>query len=257
MATKILVGYNGTSEAEDALCLAKGLAAITGAVLELADVESGSPARALQEMAEADSVAFIVVGSSHRGRVGAVLAGTVGVQLLQGAPCPVAVAPRGLADAGQWRPATIGVAYDGSPEARTALDEAHALAHNARAGLKVIAVAEPASTPQESVDPDAFELASTVHAQKCLQAAIDELGAEFTVVTRMAVGEPGPELLAVTEGLDLLVLGSHGYGPVRRALLGSVASYLIERCRCPLLVTSRGSHVSADSGEMAAAHVLL
>ena len=255
MATRILVGYDGSEQAEDALCMAKGLAAITGAVLELARVEPASPARALREMAAADSVDLIVVGSSHRGRVGTALAGTVGVQLLHGAPCPVAVAPRGLADAGPWRPATIGVAYDGSPEARTALDQARTLAHKARAALKVLAVAEPASTPQESVDPDAFGLASTLDAQRCLQAAIDELRAEFTVVTRMAVGKPGPELLAISEGLDLLVLGSHGYGPAQRTLLGSVSSYLIERCPCPLLVTPRGSHVSKGAGGIAAAQV--
>ena len=216
----------------------------------------GSVAQGIHELAEDEAAALIVVGSSHRGRVGTVLAGTVGVRLLHLSPCPVAIAPRGLADAGEWRPATIGVAYDGSPEARTALDQARSLADKARATLEVIAVAEPATTtPQESVDPDTLEFASAVHAQKCLQAAIDELRAEFTVVTNMAVGKPGPELLATSEGLDLLVLGSHGYGPVRRALLGSVSAYLIERCRCPLLVIPSGSHVSAVADGIAAAHV--
>ena len=42
-------------------------------------------------------------------------------RLLHGSPCPVAIAPRGLADAGAWRPAVIGVAYDGSPEAHAEL----------------------------------------------------------------------------------------------------------------------------------------
>ena len=102
----------------------------------------GSAAHGIHELAEEESAALVVVGSSHRGRVGRVLAGTVGTRLLHGSPCPVAVAPRGLADAGEWRPAVIGVAYDGSPEAHAALEHARYLARTARATLKVIAVAE-------------------------------------------------------------------------------------------------------------------
>ena len=41
------------------------------------------------------SALAIVVGSSHRGPVGRIVPGSVGERLLHGAPCPVAVAPRG------------------------------------------------------------------------------------------------------------------------------------------------------------------
>ena len=40
----------------------------------------------------------IVVGPSHRGPLGRILPGSVGERLLHGAPCPVAVAPRGYRD---------------------------------------------------------------------------------------------------------------------------------------------------------------
>ena len=253
MAAKILVGYGETPESEDALCLAKGLAAITGAVLVLADIKSGSPAPTLQEMAEADADRLIVVGSSHRGAVGTTLAGTVGVRLLDGAPCPVAVAPRGLADAGAWRPAMIGVAFDGSPEARVALEEARQLAHAAKATLQAIAVADVIRSPHETVDPDSFRRASQEQAQDWLQEARRILRDDLTIGTRLLFGEPGAELARLSERLDLLVVGSRGHGPVRRALLGSVSSYLVEHCRCPLIVTPRGSHVSADSEKVGVA----
>jgi nucleotide-binding universal stress UspA family protein len=289
MNTKILVGHDGNSpQSEDALCMAEGLAAISGASLvlarvepsgaydlvparveeerrealehlnavadglrargrsvEIADLRFGPPARALQEMAEADSIALIVVGSSHRGRVGTVLAGTVGVRLLHGAPCPVAVAPRGLAETGQWRPELVGIAYDDTPEARAALEEARQVALNARATLKVIAIAEVLSSPQETVDPDTFGLASRERAHDWLHEARGALRDDFTVVTELAVGEPGRELEAASDRLDLLVLGSRGYGPLRRVLLGSISSYLVERCRCPVIVVPRGSEVPA------------
>jgi nucleotide-binding universal stress UspA family protein len=41
--------------------------------------------------------------------------------------------------------------------------------------------------------------------------------------------------------VDLLVTGSHGYGPVRRALLGSVSTQLMRSCPCPLYVVPRGA----------------
>jgi nucleotide-binding universal stress UspA family protein len=211
----------------------------------------GSAAQGIHELAEEEPAALIVVGSSHRGRVGRVLAGTVGRRLLHGSPCPVAVASRGLADAGEWRPAVIGVAYDGSPEAHAALEHARYLARAAQATLKVIAVAELMSTAQEAIDPEVFRQASRKRARELLGEASHVLREEFTVVTQMAEGEPGRELLTISENLDLLVLGSRGYGPLRRVLLGSVSSYLIEHCRCAVIVTPRGSLVPAGPGDHA------
>jgi nucleotide-binding universal stress UspA family protein len=288
MNTQILVGHDGSSpQSEDALCMAEGLAAVSGAGLilarvepsgpydlvpeevedrrrqashhlnavadelrtrgravEVADIKFGSPARGLQEIAEAESPALIVVGSSHRGRTGTVLAGTVGVRLLHGSSCPVGVAPRGLADAGQWSPATVGIAYDGTPEARAALEEARRVALDARLTVKVISIAEVISSPHETVDPDTFRLASEERAQEWLHEARVALHDDFTVVTKLAVGDPERELEAASVGLDLLVLGSRGYGPVRRVLLGSVSSHLVEHCSCPLIVVPRGSNVT-------------
>jgi nucleotide-binding universal stress UspA family protein len=247
MARKILVGYDGTPQSEDAVCLAEGLAAITGAAVELKGVASGSPARVLREAAQVGSVDFIVVGSSHRGRLGTVLAGTTGIDLLNDAPCPVAVAPHGLADGPDWRPGTVGVAYDASPESKAALERASSLAHQARATLELITVAEPASTVEESVDPEMFALASRVDARDRLEAVRGVLRGQFTVVTRMLVGKPGPELVAASDRLDLLLVGSRGYGPAGRAFLGSVSAHLIGSCRCPLIVTPRGARVPVEA----------
>jgi nucleotide-binding universal stress UspA family protein len=232
MTAKILVGYDGSPQSEDALHLAKGLGAITGASLVVTDVEFGSSAQALREMAEADSDDLIVV------------AGTLGIRLLDGAPCPVAIAPHGLADAGPWRPSTIGVAFDGSPEAHAALDEARQIALAARATLAVIAVAELIGSPHQTVDPADYRRESEQQAQEWLREARAALRGDFTVVTRTLVGDPGPELLEFGHRLDLLVLGSRGYGPVRRVLFGSVSAHLIARCTCPLIVTPRGTNVS-------------
>jgi nucleotide-binding universal stress UspA family protein len=204
----------------------------------------GSAAQGIHELAESESAELIVVGSSHRGRLGQAVAGTVGKRLLHGAACPVAIAPRGFAQAQGREHTTVGVAYDGSPEARAALEEARYLALKMRATLKVIAVAEAIGPPHETIDPETFRRASKEAAHAWLDEARASLRDDFTVVTETAVGAPEHELEAASAELDLLVLGSRGYGPVRRVLLGSVSSHLVEHCHCPLVVVPRGSEVS-------------
>ena len=91
------------------------------------EVGGRSAARALYEYAEDQNADLIVVGSSHRGKLGRILPGSVGESLLRGAPCAVAVAPRGFARREHAGFGLIGIAYDGSEEADLALKQAERL----------------------------------------------------------------------------------------------------------------------------------
>ena len=71
------------------------------AVLEGLDVDgvsrrvllAGSPAQALHDLAEEEHAALVAVGVTHRRHVGRVAPGSVGSNLLHGAPCPVLAVP--------------------------------------------------------------------------------------------------------------------------------------------------------------------
>ena len=52
-------------------------------------------------------------------------------------------------------------------------------------------------------------------------------------------GLAGEELAAFGDQLDLLVVGSRGYGPVKRLVLGSTSEYLERHARCSLIVLPR------------------
>jgi nucleotide-binding universal stress UspA family protein len=52
-------------------------------------------------------------------------------------------------------------------------------------------------------------------------------------------GLAGEELAAFGDQVDILVVGSRGYGPVKRLVLGSTSDYLQRHARCPLLVLPR------------------
>lgn len=58
---------------------------------------------------------------------------------------------------------------------------------------------------------------------------------------RVAVGDPGQAIcrLADDESFDLVVVGSHGSGLVRRVLVGSVSHYVLHHAATPVLVVRR------------------
>ena len=68
------------------------------------------------------------------------------------------------------------------------------------------------------------------------RAEAERLGAP-RVSTVTAVGEPAAEIVghAADQGVELLVLGTHGRTGLEHALMGSVAERVVRRARCPVL----------------------
>ena len=214
---------------------------------------SSSPARGLHDTALAERADLIVVGSSHHGPVGRVLVGSVGERLLSGAPCSVAIAPRGHSLQEPRRIGVIAIAFDGSPEAQHALRAAHELARRTEASLRVLMVIEPpAAIPGQFVPMPGLEPLITIQrgeamqrqeqaAQNALDRALAELGGGPTIERQVLFGaDPADAILdTARRDVDLLVLGSRAYGPVRRALVGSVSKTVVRHAPCAVLVTPR------------------
>lgn len=209
-----------------------------------------SPAQGLQLLAEELNPDIVVVGSSHRGRISQVLAGNIALRLLNGLDRPLAVAPAGYAEvAGGLR--TIGVGFDGSPESRAALRIAGELALSAQAEVRVIGVA--VQHPELAPHPWAVGWgAGTVpdeHFERLrgeLESAAGSLPADVARSTEFQSGGAVTVLSGEANELDLLVLGSRGYGPVRRVLLGSVSGELVRGTACPVLVVPRPEEPRPD-----------
>lgn len=74
----------------------------------------------------------------------------------------------------------------------------------------------------------------------------------ISVTTKITEGIPTDVIVEEAEswGADLIVLGSHGYGRVRRVLLGSVAGAVVARAPCSVQVV-RAKHLF-DHAESAA-----
>jgi len=203
-------------------------------------VAAASTVGGLHRVAARENAELLVVGSSHRGPVGRTLLGSHSERVLAGAPCPVAVAPHGLAG-GSWTPRQIVVAFDGSTEAHEALALARRLASETGAKLRLVGVAVgPLDRWEYQYTPDWREVEQRREAE-LRQMLRDEAGEG--VETELRLGDAAEQLLDVSTETDLLVLGSRGYGPVRRVLLGSVSGRIVRDAPCPVIVVPRSAAV--------------
>ena len=77
--------------------------------------------------------------------------------------------------------------------------------------------------------------------QEELAQAVAALDPDIDASEKLLEGD-ARELLARESGeLDLLVVGSRGYGPLRAVLLGSVSSALVRSAQSPLVVVPRAA----------------
>jgi nucleotide-binding universal stress UspA family protein len=216
--------------------------------LRLAVAPGHSPAHGLHDYAEDNEADLVVVGSSHRGQIGQTLAGTVGHRLLNGASCPVAIAPRGYRERPAQRITAVVVGVDGSHESDLAIPEAADLAKSSGAHLELVAVAQDPVVVYGK-GAGAFsgmpELKRAIEEQveKWLDHAKGTLPVDVPAEATLAHGDPASALAETATDEDaVLVVGSRGYGPLRRVLLGSVSTALVNAAPSPVIVVPRGVH---------------
>lgn len=208
----------------------------SGVDSDLIAVGAASVGRGLHTLAEEYEADLLVVGSCGRGAVGRVVIGDDTRASLNGAGCAVAIAPRGYATE---RPelARIGVGYDFTDESRVALAAARKIAVRRGASVSAInIVAQPVGAYGSPMPSDWGYILEQER-----QDAAARLRAIEDVDASAIYGAPFEELAAFGDHVDLLVVGSRSYGPVRRLVFGSTSSHLTRHARCPLLVLARGS----------------
>jgi nucleotide-binding universal stress UspA family protein len=157
----------------------------------------------------------------------------------------------GEEEAGMF-PTKIVLTTDGSEEARRVAGLAVNLAEGLDSELHLVHV-EPVPSvytlPESAIyDPD---LGNEVR-EEAERAARERLDAEIEVLelsgkvsgSHAPVGRPDAEIVRLAEeiGAGLVVLGSRGLGPIRRALVGSVSSSVVRHAHCSVLVVRDGQH---------------
>jgi nucleotide-binding universal stress UspA family protein len=206
-----------------------------GVEAELLAVDAGRPGEGLHLAAERLEADLLVVGSCRRGAFKRVMLGDDTRASLNGAPCAVAVAPSGYGDhAGPF--ATIGVAYDGSPESVAALEAARDLAGPTNAVVRALRVVSVSY-----YDYMGMMAPAGGGIDEMVKTADAEMKAIPGVEGRAEYGLAGEELATFSGEVDLLIVGSRNYGPARRLMVGSTSAQLQRHSRSPLLILPRGT----------------
>ena len=200
---------------------------------ELRCTASSSVGLGLHKIAEELGANLLVLGSSFRGLLGRVLVGDDTRASLNGASCAVAIAPAGYSQ-GAGSIGEVGVGYDGLPESKAEVEIARAIAaeHGAR-----LSACEAVSVPTSKLGPGPLPLSDEV--ERLVREARGRIEALEGVGSHAVYGSAAEELAIYSASVDLLVVGSRGYGPLGRLVHGSTSSKLARSARCPLLVLPR------------------
>jgi nucleotide-binding universal stress UspA family protein len=145
-------------------------------------------------------------------------------------------------------PTRILLATDGSREAELAATTAADLAKSTGSELHVVYVGHMPPVFYESpgtwaLDPDLqsrMEERAEEEARPRLDEQVQrvrEAGGEVAEA-HARLGRPDAEIVRLADelGAGLIVLGSRGLGPLRRALMGSVSDSVVRHAHCPVLV---------------------
>jgi nucleotide-binding universal stress UspA family protein len=159
---------------------------------------------------------------------------------------------------------TILVPLDGSPFAEHALPLALSIARRARAGLRLIRVHIPTAPIYAEgmvVWDTEVDEALLKREEAYLELLLQRLRNITTVPLTSALAE-GPVATALvqeatTSGADLVIMTTHGRGPLARAWLGSVADELVRQLPAPALLVRPGPGAPDLTEDPTPSHVLI
>jgi nucleotide-binding universal stress UspA family protein len=199
------------------------------------------PIRATHEIADYQRCDLIVFGAAREG-IAEHLHISLMERMVHAAPCAVLVAPSGYAQGAHSAPRHVGVGFASSKEGKQALQLGRELAQTFDGDLRVIAASWLSLVVRgyaaQAASISTLESETFAETKASLEEAVVDLG-DIHVDAQVIKGDPITVLLEHSKTLDLLVLGSRAYGPVRHALLGSVSAAVMREADCPVLVTPR------------------
>lgn len=214
-------------------------------------VRVGHPADEISAAAEKLKSDLIVMGSHGRTALRGLLLGSVTNSVMAQTHTPLLLIRQKRTPADDSL--NVGIAIDGSRYGREAIK--YVLRHfelfGARPVLTLIHVtadfAGAAMPDMAGLALPAFSETEVVALQKkSFEAAVASARkllakAKVSATEICLVGNPGDELSAFARKskLDVLVMGSHGHGAFRAAVLGSVATRVAAHCDLPLLLVRR------------------
>jgi nucleotide-binding universal stress UspA family protein len=186
---------------------------------------------------------LIVVGARGLSAFKGFLLGSISTAVVRQATCPVLVVKRVIAPL-----RSVVLAVDGSANSLAAARFVAGLPLDRVSHVRLLGVVEPPRYPLSTTEMPSAPLMGALEVE--VRRRQDQLrdvlaGLEATihgkgpVVDSAAVlGSPGREILAAANepGVDLVVVGARGLGPMKRLVLGSVSERILHHAPCSVLI---------------------
>ncbi|MFN3565944.1 MAG: universal stress protein [Burkholderiaceae bacterium] len=209
----------------------------------------GAPGAEIARAAARSGADLIVMGSHGHSAVKGLLLGSVTHAVLASCTTPLLVVRDAAAPSRESL--KVGIAVDGSRYSEAAVR--YAIAHRDLFGespelmllhvvpdLAAFVIPGLADAPLQLYKPEQIVAMQTRRLERAVAPARKQLErAGLKAETVCLVGnDAGDEIAAYAKQnkLDVLVLGSHGRGALKSAVLGSVATRVAAQCRTPLLL---------------------
>jgi len=221
-----------------------------------------SPAAVILKYAWDNKADLIVMGTHGRSAASQIFLGGVAEEVVREAPCPVFSVKREDEAKSLGEMARVLVPVDFSSTSTSAIDKAVQMLSPAATELHLLHVLEQptmvapdfGAMPLVPVEERAEALARLREMAADIQARTPSMKPEIHV----SEGVPAREILCFAEkqGVDLIVMGTHGLTGIVRLLFGSVAEKVVRRAHCPVFTvglldgkatSSDGYHVAQQS----------
>jgi nucleotide-binding universal stress UspA family protein len=139
------------------------------------------------------------------------------------------------------------IAVDDSPWSQAAIDFVEGMAWPARTEMIVVSAAAPMQSAYAFQDypgaapvltPEMLEQQRQHHEDIAKRYAQQLRESSHTIRADVVTADPREAIVEVAtrEGVDLIVVGSHGRSGLKKLLLGSVSSHVVSHAPCSVLV---------------------
>ncbi len=196
--------------------------------------EIGSPAKVILDSAQTVSADLVVVGARGRSRVAETVLGSVSHRVLSHASRPTLIVK------GEAHPIQrVLVAVEGRDDADQIVGwlTRHRFANPVELCVLNAVVPIGLDSPYDALGAKAWWEGVESYAKEFIkETAAKLLYSQYTVSTKVAVGNPSAVVEEQANGADLVVVASHGRKGLARFLLGSVSHAIVHQVTCPVLI---------------------
>jgi len=206
------------------------------------DVQSllceGDPSEVILDVARGKNADLIVLGTYGRKGLNRMFMGSVTSRVISESPADVLVVKKPCTECtGEYR--SILVPYDGSDFSKKAIIRACQIAAQDNGTVSVLYVIPRYEEMLNFFKTESIQNSLIQEAEKIIASAREFASLQGSVVSAQVSEGHAPDRIvevAKEQKHDLIVMGSHGYRGVNKAIMGSTTERVILNAGCPILV---------------------